>query len=218
MSKCSSRLAPNLSPNSPWPVSAALDSLGFRLFLPCILLVSLFSVHRKSWRLSWWAAAISAPRNPLVTKACNKGSYFHTLSCTTANMTSTSEPKCPISKTIYLPSEALSLSHHSLVGHDLLDVSIEECDDDSLTVNTDVFSCAVCESNHARAITIHFLHLKPNQSPDQNPKFLLLFSYSFFNYSQENLAFFSDLVSFFMPSPPHQHAWLYLLKHSSGKL
>ena len=63
-------------------------------------------------------------------------------------------------------SKALSLPYHSLVRHDLFDVSIEERDDDSLAVNADVFSCAVCESNYARAITVYFLNLKQNHSPD----------------------------------------------------
>ena len=59
--------------------------------------------------------------------------------------------------------QAPSLSYHSLVGHNLLDVSIEERDDDSLAVNTDVFSCAICEGDHAGAITVHFLYLKPER-------------------------------------------------------
>ena len=77
-----------------------------------------------------------------------------------------------LSVTLYLPHEALSLPYHSLVRHDLFDVSIEERDDDCLTVNADVFSCAVCESNHARAITVYFLNLKQNHSPDIVPRFL----------------------------------------------
>ena len=74
--------------------------------------------------------------------------------------------KCPLPMTIYLLLKALSLPYHSLVRHDLFDVSIEERDDDSLTVNADVFSCTVCESNYARAITVYFLNLKQNHSPD----------------------------------------------------
>ena len=81
-------------------------------------------------------------------------------------MSFSAKSKCPVSTTIYLPLEALSLPYHSLVRHDLFDVSIEERDDDSLTVNADVFSCTVCESNYARAITVYFLNLKQNHSPD----------------------------------------------------
>ena len=81
-------------------------------------------------------------------------------------MSFTAKSKYPISMTLYLPLEALSLPYHSLVRHDLFDVSIEERDDDSLTINANVFSCAVCERNHARTITVYFLNLKQNHSPD----------------------------------------------------
>ena len=62
-----------------------------------------------------------------------------------------------------MSKESKSSPHHSLVRHDLLNVSVEESDDDCLAVNTDVFSCAVCERDHARAITVHFLYLKTDQ-------------------------------------------------------
>lgn len=71
--------------------------------------------------------------------------------------------------------KALSLPYHSLIRHDLFDVSIEERDDHSLTVNIDVFSCAICEGNHARAVTVYFLDLKPNQFLDKNPHFTAVF-------------------------------------------
>ena len=53
----------------------------------------------------------------------------------------------------------------------MLDVSIKERDDDRLAVNTDVFSCAVCEGDHAGAITVHFLYLKPDQNPNSHHGF-----------------------------------------------
>lgn len=56
------------------------------------------------------------------------------------------------------------MSYHSLVRHNLFDVSIKEGDDDGLTVSTDVFSCAVCEGNDTRTITVDFLYLKAHQS------------------------------------------------------
>ena len=71
--------------------------------------------------------------------------------------------------------KALSVPYHSLIRHDLFDVPVEERDDHSLTVNTDVFSCAICEGNHARAVTVYFLDLKPNQFLDKNPHFTAVF-------------------------------------------
>ena len=52
------------------------------------------------------------------------------------------------------------MPHHSLVRHDLFDISVEESDSDSLAVDTDVFSCPVCKGDHTRAVTINFLHLE----------------------------------------------------------
>ena len=56
-----------------------------------------------------------------------------------------------------------SLSYHSLIRHNLLDVSIEESDDNGLAVSTDVFSCTVCKGNETRAVAVDFFHLKADQ-------------------------------------------------------
>ena len=56
-----------------------------------------------------------------------------------------------------------SLSYHSLIRHNLLDVSIEESDDNGLTVSTDFFSCTVCKGNDTRTVAVDFFHLKEGQ-------------------------------------------------------
>ena len=56
-----------------------------------------------------------------------------------------------------------SFSHHSLIRHHLLDVSIEESDDNGLAVSTDFFSCTVFKGNETRAVAVYFLHLKADQ-------------------------------------------------------
>ena len=56
-----------------------------------------------------------------------------------------------------------SLSYHSLIRHNLLDVSIEESDDNGLAVSTDFFSCTVCKGNETRAVAVDFFHLKADQ-------------------------------------------------------
>ena len=56
-----------------------------------------------------------------------------------------------------------SLSYHSLIRHNLLDVSIEESDDNGLAVSTDFFSCTVGKGNDTRAVAVDFFHLKEGQ-------------------------------------------------------
>ena len=56
-----------------------------------------------------------------------------------------------------------SLSYHSLIRHNLLDVSIEESDDNGLAVSTDFFSCTICKGNETRAVAVYFFHLKADQ-------------------------------------------------------
>lgn len=61
---------------------------------------------------------------------------------------------------LYLFFEVFSLFYYFLVWYDLFDVFIEECDDDSLIINVNVFFCVVCECNYVRIIIVYFFNLK----------------------------------------------------------
>lgn len=74
-----------------------------------------------------------------------------------------SSPRSCLEKIEISHKRTNSLSYHSLIRHNLLDVSIEESDDNGLAVSTDVFSCTVCKGNETRAVAVDFFHLKADQ-------------------------------------------------------
>lgn len=74
-----------------------------------------------------------------------------------------SPPSCLEKIEIISHKRTNTLSYHSLITHNLLDVSIEESDDNGLAVSTDFFSCTVGKGNETRAVAVDFFHLNEGQ-------------------------------------------------------